>query len=140
MAPQPVADLGRYLAKVCASHSVRHKQPVGLLQTSDQLVAENYTYTTNNKTQEPKIPAISMIRTCDLSNQSASDLRLRPQVYHCRQCPDMFLIKLKVEIRRKVKHHAVVTYGGVQIKHHTYIYFSRRWRCVICFRLLTLMC
>jgi hypothetical protein len=56
---------------------------VGLPWTSDQLVAEASTYTGQHiiETQETNIHALSGIRTRDLSNQAAADLRLRRRGY-----------------------------------------------------------
>jgi hypothetical protein len=54
-------------------------QPVGLLWTSDQLVAETSTW---QHTQQTNIPAPDGIRTHDSSRQAAVDLRLRPRG-HC---------------------------------------------------------
>jgi len=53
----------------------RLTQPVGLLWTSDQLVAEAAICTTQS--QETNFHALSGILTGDPSNQAASDLRLR---------------------------------------------------------------
>ena len=52
-----------------------HTHRTGLLWTSDQLVAETATYTT----QETSILAVSGIRTRYLSNRSAAELRLKPR-------------------------------------------------------------
>jgi hypothetical protein len=61
--------------EVSTSHAIRHSRPVGLLRTSDQLVAEA---DTTQQTQEKNIQAFSGIRTRNPSNQAAADLRLRP--------------------------------------------------------------
>jgi hypothetical protein len=54
---------------------------VGLLWTSDQTVSETSTRTGqhNIETQETNIHAPSAIRTRDVKNRAASDLRLRPR-------------------------------------------------------------
>ena len=52
-------------------------QSVGLLWTSDQLVAETSTW--QHKTQQTDIHALSGIRTYNLSRRAAVDLRLRPR-------------------------------------------------------------
>ena len=50
-----------------------HTHPIGLLWTSDQLVAEAATYTTQ-QTQKTNIHALSRIRTSDRSNRAAAEL------------------------------------------------------------------
>jgi hypothetical protein len=63
------------------SHWIRHTHPVGLLWTSDQLVAEGTTFTTHNKRNrrtsmfwagfEPAIPAIKRLPTYDLDRTAS---------------------------------------------------------------------
>jgi hypothetical protein len=53
-------------------------QSVGLLWTSDQLVAETSTWQ-HKHSQRTNIHALSGIRTHDLSRRAAADLRLRPR-------------------------------------------------------------
>jgi hypothetical protein len=64
------------------SHIVRYENPVGLLCTSDQPVAEVATYTTNNKRN---IDTLSENPTHDPSNEAAADLRLREHGQRDRQ-------------------------------------------------------
>jgi hypothetical protein len=80
VAQQPNSGLGHLIVEVSRSHTIRHTHThqVGLLWTSDKLVAEAATYTTHNKHKKANIHAISVIRTRDPSNQAAADLRLRP--------------------------------------------------------------
>jgi hypothetical protein len=73
LALQPKSGLGHLTVEVSRSHTIRHTHPIGLLLTSDQLIAEVATYTTQNKHKER-----CGIRTRDTSNQKAADLRLRP--------------------------------------------------------------
>jgi hypothetical protein len=40
VAQRPNSGLGHYIVEVSRSHTIRHTQPVGLLCTGDQLVAE----------------------------------------------------------------------------------------------------
>jgi len=49
--PQPYLGLGGLVGEVAVWHSVRHTHPVGLLWTSEQLVAEAATthHTTNTR-------------------------------------------------------------------------------------------
>ena len=54
-------------------------QLVGLLWTSDQLVAETSTWQHTSHTQQTNIRAPGGIRTHDLSRRAAADLRLRPR-------------------------------------------------------------
>ena len=73
VAQQPESGLGRLIVKVSRSHTHRHTHPVGLLWTSDKLVAETATFTTHNKHKrrifmpsawfEPAIPAIERLQT-----------------------------------------------------------------------------
>jgi len=53
--PQYNSGLSRLILEVSGSHTIRHKhtQPVGLLWTSDQLVEEAATYTTNTTDEYP---------------------------------------------------------------------------------------
>ena len=53
VAQQPYVGLGRFIVDVLRSHTIRHTHPIGLLSTSDQLVAEATTYTTHNKHNRP---------------------------------------------------------------------------------------
>ena len=66
MAQQPKLGLGRLFFQF-----LDHTHPVGLLWTSDQLVAEAATYTTHNKHKIRNIHALSEIRTRDPSSQAA---------------------------------------------------------------------
>ena len=59
-------------------------QSVGLLWTSDQLVAETSTRQQQHS-QQTNIHAPGGIRTHDLSRRAAADLRLRPRGYWDRQ-------------------------------------------------------
>jgi hypothetical protein len=65
---------------------VQFTHTVGLLWTSDQLVAEASTYTEqhNIETQETNTHALSGIRTRDPRNQAAADLRLRQRGHRDR--------------------------------------------------------
>ena len=66
-------------------HTQRHiKKSVGLLWTSDQLVAETSTWQRTTLTID--IHAFGGIRTHDLSKRAAADLRLRPRGHWDRQC------------------------------------------------------
>jgi hypothetical protein len=83
---------------------------VGLLWTSDQLIAEASTYTGQHiiETQETNNHALSGIRTRDLSNQAAADLRLRQRGYRGRQVPpftfDFIVIKQRIcRFRERLK-------------------------------------
>ena len=62
-----------------------HTQPVGLLRTSDQPVAQAATYMTLTKNQSMNIHALCEIRTRDPNSRSATDLRLRPHRYHVHE-------------------------------------------------------
>jgi len=77
---QPISDL-KHPFEVCKSH--RHTQPVGLLWTTDQLVAEDAAYTT--RTQEMKFLTPGGIRILDPSKQAAAEQRLRPHYHRNRQ-------------------------------------------------------
>ena len=64
---------------VSRSHTIRHTHPVGLPWTSNQLVADAATYTTNTKRRtsmlsvgfEPAIPAIKRLHTYALDHTAA---------------------------------------------------------------------
>jgi hypothetical protein len=68
----------------------RSLTPVGLIWTSDQLVAEAYTYTTREITQETNIQAVREIRTSDPSNTATELLGLKPHDHRNRQRFTMF--------------------------------------------------
>ena len=80
MAQQPNWGVGRLTVDVSRSPTIRstHTHPVGLLRTSDQLVAQAATYTRQNKHKRRTSHATIVIRTHDPSNKAAADLRLRP--------------------------------------------------------------
>ena len=73
MALQPTSALGRFIVEVSRPHTIRHPYPIGLPCTSDQLIAEAFTYTTHNKHErrtcvllagfEPAVPGIKRPRT-----------------------------------------------------------------------------
>ena len=67
------------MVEVSRPHTIRHPNPVGLPCTSDQLIAEAFTYTTQQQTRETNICALSGFRTRGPSNQTASDPSLRLQ-------------------------------------------------------------
>jgi hypothetical protein len=58
------------------THTHTHTHPVGLLRTSDQLVAEATTYTTHNNGNRNHNP----------TNRADADLHLRPHDYRDRSC------------------------------------------------------
>ena len=72
-------------------------QSVGLLWTSDQLVAESSTWqlTTFTTAKHPCLP--DGIRTHDLSRREAADLRLRPRGHWDRLIAEITVIKRKYE-------------------------------------------
>jgi hypothetical protein len=72
------------MVKVSTSHTIRHAHSIWLLLTSDQLVAEAATCTTQ-QTQETNIHALRGIRTRDPSTKAAADLRLEPHSYRDRR-------------------------------------------------------
>jgi hypothetical protein len=92
------------LFEVSKSHTLRHTHPVGILWTSDQLVAEAATYTTQ-QTQETNFHALSGIRTRDPSNRAAADVRCIPHGYRDRQAKLQFFVFWSVwsEIKRKAE-------------------------------------
>jgi len=49
LAQQSYEGLGRPFNDVSRSYTIRHTHPLGLLSTSDQLIAETTTYKTHNK-------------------------------------------------------------------------------------------
>ena len=55
LAPQSTSGLSRLILEVSGSHTIRHTHthPVGLLWTSDRLVAETATFTTNTADEYP---------------------------------------------------------------------------------------
>ena len=77
--------LGRLIVEISTSHTIRHKHQVGLLWTSDRLVSETAKYTAK-QTQQTNIHALGWIRTHNLRNQAATDLRLRPHGHRFRSC------------------------------------------------------
>jgi hypothetical protein len=71
-AQQPKSDAGSLTFDVPTSHTISHRHPVGLLQTSYQQLAEAATYTT----QETNIYIFIGIRTRDPRNKAAADRHL----------------------------------------------------------------
>ena len=73
------SGLGRLIAQVSISHAIRHTQPVGLLWTSDQLVAKplHKQHITNTRDEHPY--TLVRIRTRGRSNRAVAELRLRQQ-------------------------------------------------------------
>jgi len=65
---------------------------VGILYTSDQPVAQAATFTTQNKTQEKNIHAISEIRTCDFRNQGVANT---PLTISTLELAGIYLYKMK---------------------------------------------
>jgi hypothetical protein len=68
-----------------AVHTIKHIRSVGLLWTSDNLVAEASIYT--QQTQGANIHAFSGIRTRDSRNRATADLGLRSQGQRNQQAP-----------------------------------------------------
>jgi hypothetical protein len=92
VAQRPNSGLGRLTDEVSSAHTDRHAQPVGLLCTTDQLVAEVLpTQHTKKKTKETNVHAVSGIQTRDLSNRAASDLCVRPHGHRDRLPSHMVL-------------------------------------------------
>ena len=81
LAQQPNSGPGRPTFEVYKSHTIRHTHLVGLVRTSDQLVAESAIHRTNTT----NIHTHSGIRTHDPSNQGAVDLQLRQRGHWDRQ-------------------------------------------------------
>jgi hypothetical protein len=75
-------------------------QSVGVLWTSDQLVAETSTWQ-HNHTQQKNIHAPGGIRTHDRSRRAAVDLRLRPRGHwdrHCKTLPKLNKVIIKCTV------------------------------------------
>jgi hypothetical protein len=84
VALQPKSGVCRLIVEVSRSHVIGHMQPVGLLRTSDQLVAKAPLppqHTTNTRDEHH---ALSGIRTSSPSNQASVQLRLRPRDHRDR--------------------------------------------------------
>jgi len=77
--PWPPHSWGLWITHNDASHSV------GLLWTSDQLVAETSTSQKTQHSQHTNIHAHGGIRTHDLSRRAAADLRLRTRGHRHRR-------------------------------------------------------
>ena len=91
VAQQPNWGVGRLIVDVSRSLTVRRTHPVGLLRTSDQLVAQAAAYSTH-KHKRRTSHAIIVIRTHDSSNKAAADLRLRPP--SDQDLPNLFKFRL----------------------------------------------
>ena len=76
------AQLGPRLKFLNHTQLDTHTHPVGLVRTSEQLVAEVAIHRTNTT----NIHTLSGIRTLDPSNQAAVDLQLRHRGHRDRQC------------------------------------------------------
>jgi len=92
VAQEPNWGVGRLIVDVSRSVTIRRTQPVGLLRTSDQLVAQAATCTTHNKHNRRTSHAIIVIRTHDPSNKAAADLRVRPP--SGQDLPNVFKFRL----------------------------------------------
>ena len=75
---QPSVGQGFLIYEVSRSHNDT-PHSVGLLWTSDQLVAETFTWRHAQNSQQTKVHAPGGIRTHNLSRRAAADLRLRPR-------------------------------------------------------------
>jgi hypothetical protein len=83
--PQPNSGLDRLAVEV--THTV------GLIWTSDRLVAEATTLHNTQQTWETNIHALKGIRTRDPSNQAVAGLRLKPHGHR-----DQPFVKLVIQI------------------------------------------
>ena len=84
MALQPNAGHGLLIHEVSRLHTHNDaSQSVGILWTSDQLVAETSTW--QHATLTTNIHAPGGIRTHELSRRAAADLRLRPRGHRDRR-------------------------------------------------------
>ena len=81
----PVGQSLLILDEVSRSHTKTHPRSVGLLWTSDQLVAETSTSQLTTLTTD-RHPCPDGIRTRDLSKRAAADLRVRPRDHWDRLC------------------------------------------------------
>ena len=79
---QPPVGHGLLIHEASGSHNGA-PQSIGLLWTSDQLVAETYTW--QHTTLKTNIHAHGGIRTHNYSKRAAADLRLRPRGHWDRQ-------------------------------------------------------
>ena len=80
----PAVGQGLLIHEVSRSHSTTH-QSVGLVWTSDDLVAETSTYQHTQNSQQTDVHVPGGIRTHNLSRQLAANLRLRPRDHWERQ-------------------------------------------------------
>jgi hypothetical protein len=80
--------------------------PVGFLWSSDQLVAEAATYTTQ-QTQETNFRALSGIRNRDPNNQAAEDLRLRTHGHRASHVQSLLFNTLTKSLLISVRFHFV---------------------------------
>jgi hypothetical protein len=83
---QPNSGLDRLIVKAFRSHTTRHTQAVGVLSTSDQLVAEAATYTTHYKRKRR-----TSIPSAGFEHRAASNLRLRPHSHR-----DKYILYLSI--------------------------------------------
>jgi hypothetical protein len=94
---QPKSALGRPVIEVFRSYTVMtHSHPVGLLWTSDQLVADVTTYITNSKQERWTVYALSGIRTREPSNRAAADIQLRWHRHRDWHCTCLFSLVVLV--------------------------------------------
>ena len=85
MALRPKVGHGLLILEVFQITHNDAAQSVGLLRTSDQLVAETSTLQHTTLTTENTSMPPGGIRTHDLSRRTATDLRLRPRDYQDRR-------------------------------------------------------
>jgi hypothetical protein len=79
MAQQPNWGLDRLVVEVSRLHTIRHAQPVGLIQTSDQFVSKAVSGTTHNTHEKSRSMPSAGFAPATPQNQAALDLRLIPQ-------------------------------------------------------------
>ena len=98
--PPPPVGQGLLIQEVSRSHTNDAPQSVGILWTSDQLVAETSTW--QHKTLTTDIHAPGGIRTHNLSRRAAAGLRLRPRDHWDRLIAPVTCKKLaRAESREK---------------------------------------
>ena len=106
VALQPHASQGLHVHEV-SSHTQRCTQSVGLLWTSDQLVADTPTWQYTTLTTDTDFHVLGGIQTHNLSRQASADLRLRPRGHWDRLIADIQKILRYWWLR---KHHIPHTY------------------------------
>jgi hypothetical protein len=126
---QPPVGQDLVILEVSRSHTTTH-QSVGLLYTSDQLVAETSTW--QHTTLTTNIHSSGGIRTHDLSKRAAADLRLRRHGQWDRQVYPVHLLICPVvtDVKRMCKYCAVEFLDEITFLITSHLFYVTNLQCL----------